>query len=112
MKMNGVAFQNSSTCKGLSFAEYAPLDLATIEISGRYPENGWARNLESHEMVYVLQGSGSLMTRDGETTDLVGSDVIHVSPDTWFAWNGNMTILMACSPAFNPEQYEIEEEKI
>ena len=110
MKLQGVAFQNGSTCKGMSFAnQTSPLDMAKIEIDGRYPESGWARNLESHEMVYVLDGRGSLTTREGAKTALATGDVIYVPSETWFAWDGDMTILMACSPVFNSEQYEIEE---
>ena len=111
MKLHGQEFTNSDTCHGVAFAAGAPLDMAEITISGRYPEKGWARNLESHEMVRVLQGVGNLALRDGEITELAEGDVVHVPPETWFAWSGSMTILMACSPAFSPEQYEIEEEK-
>lgn len=110
MKLNGVPFVNSNTCKGLVFAaSSAPLDMAEIVISGRYPESGWARNLESHEIVRVLRGTGNLTLRDGGAKDLAEGDAVHVPPKTWFAWSGDMTILMACSPAFNPGQYEIEE---
>lgn len=89
----------------------APLDLAEITITGRYPETGWARNCECHEIVRLLRGTGSLALRDGETIELAESDVVHVPPKTWFAWDGDMTILMACSPAFSTEQYEIIEEE-
>lgn len=111
-KLAGKSFENSKTCHGVAFAADAPLDLAEITISGRYPENRWARNLKSHEMVRGLRGSGSLILRDGETTELKEGDVVHVPPQTWFAWSGNMTILMACSPAFNSNQYEIEREEL
>lgn len=109
MKLHGQLFTNSDTCKGQSFAADAPLDLAEIEISGRYPEVGWACNRECHEMVRVLRGMGRLMLRGGEMTELSEGDVVHVPAGQWFAWSGDMTIIMACSPAFSPEQYEVEE---
>lgn len=110
MRLQGQEFTNSDTCRGVMFTAAAPIDFAEITISGRYPEKGWARNLESHEMVRILRGTGSLVLRDGETTELGEGDVVHVPPEAWFAWDGNMTILMACSPAFSSEQYETKEE--
>lgn len=109
MKLDGQQFTNSNTCQGASFGvSGAPIDLAEITIAGRYPEQGWARNLESHEMVRVLSGTGRLLLEDGESTDLQEGDVVHVPPSEWFAWSGDMTILMACSPAFDQRQYEVE----
>lgn len=111
MKLEGAPFVNSSTCHGVAFSAGAPLDMAEITIDGRYPEQGWARNTKSHEMVRIVRGTGSLELRDDETTQLAEDDVIHVPPGTWFAWSGDMTITMACSPAFNSEQYETKEMK-
>ena len=112
MKIQGQKFTNSATCHGVSFSvSDSPVDLAEITIEGWYPEVGWARNLEVHEMVCVVQGRGSLLLRDGETTELAEGDVVHVPAGEWFAWRGDMRILMACSPAFSPEQYETEEVK-
>lgn len=112
MRLSGTDFVNSATCRGVSFSSNTPHDLAKIEITGRYPEKGWARNSESHEIVYVLNGRGSVVIRNEDETLLEPSDVIHIPPGKQFAWNGDMTILMTCSPAFNLEQYEIEEEKV
>ncbi len=110
MKLNGQKFRNSATCEGSTFtASDAPLDMAEITISGRYPESGWAKNRKSHEIVRVLGGTGSLQLRDADTVRLAEGDVVHVPAGQWFAWGGDMTIIMACSPAFSPEQYEVEE---
>lgn len=106
MKLEGVPFTNSATCHGVSFAAEAPVDLAEITIDGRYPETGWARNRASHEMVRILKGVGGLALRSGQDMELAEGDVVHISPGEWFAWSGRMTILMACSPPFDPAQYE------
>ena len=111
MKLRGQPFVNSDVCKGQSFAANAPLDLAEIEISGRYPEFGWAMNREVYEMVYVKAGQGSLAIRGEAETQLAAGDVVSVAPGQAFAWDGDMTIVMACSPAFSTEQYEIIEEE-
>ncbi|HMS93184.1 MAG TPA: hypothetical protein PKD28_02230 [Candidatus Saccharibacteria bacterium] len=107
-KIVGESFENSKTCHGMAFVADAPLDLAEIVITGRYPEDGWAKNRESHEMVRVLRGVGSLTLRNSEVTGLVEGDVVHVLPGDWFAWDGDMTILIACSPASDPEKYEVK----
>ena len=110
MIISGETFKNSATCHGVSYSSPdIPVDLAEIVIDGRYPEGGWARNRLCHEIVKVLRGSGALVMRDGVTTKLEKDDVVHVPPGEQFAWSGDMTIIMACSPPFNPEQYEIEE---
>lgn len=110
MRLEGTAFENSDTCKGVVFGvNDAPLDMAEIEISGRYPERGWALNHEAHEMVRVLRGVGMLALRSNAELMLGEGDVVHVPAGQQFAWSGDMTILMACSPPFTPEQYEIKE---
>ena len=115
MIIDGEQFTNSATCHGRSFAiSDVPLDLAEITIRGRYPETGWARNKESHEIVRILRGAGNLAIRGKETIALAEGVVVHVPPNERFVWQSEagkeMTILMACSPPFNAYQYEIEEE--
>ena len=114
MIIDGEQFTNSANCHGRSFAiPDAPLDLTEITIRGRYPESGWAMNKESHEIVRVLSGAGSLAIRDKDAISLEEGVVVHVPPNEWFAWQSEageeMKILMACSPSFNMEQYEIVE---
>lgn len=110
MKLQGADFTNSRTCHGVSYvADEAPVDLAEITITGRYPERGWARNLESHEMMRVLSGSGRLLYSDGHEAGFTAGDVLHVPPMTWFAWDGDATILMATSPVFDPDKYKLKE---
>jgi len=107
MKLDGQAFKNSDTCNGVSFvARHAPLDIARIEINGRYPEEGFARNRQSHEIVYVTEGVGKV-TIDGTETALTAGDAVHIPPDIPFAWDGHMTLIMATDPPFEPTQYEL-----
>lgn len=110
MKLQGQPFTNSPTCSGISFTTDAPLDMARIVITGRYPTEGWVRNRESHETVYVLAGEGELLFEEGAQYSLKSGDVVHVPPERWFRWSGDMTILMACSPVFKVSQYEKKED--
>jgi len=113
VKLEGKQFTNSSTCHGEAFAsEGAPLDMAIIEISGRYPEEGsWARNRECHEMVTVVNGVGSVTVRGATAEQLSAGDTVHIAPGQEFAWDGDMQVIVACSPIFNPEQYDILREE-
>lgn len=112
MKVTGKTFTNSRTCDGVSFtAANAPLDLAVINISGRYPDKGyWARNQECHEMVFVENGQGSMTVRGKERVELTAGDVVHIPPGREFAWDGHLRLIMACNPPFDPDQYEVNAE--
>ena len=110
MKLSGEQFTNSQTCEGTAFsAEQAPLDIAEIKISGRYPEEGWAVNEEVHEIVYVSEGRGKLIVKDGAVQELNVGDGAYIAPGQKFAWQGEMTVIMSCHPPFNPDQYKVEE---
>lgn len=111
LQLQPTPFSNGPTCEGVSFvASEAPLDIAAITISGRYPERGWAQNEVVHEMVYIADGLGSLALRSGEIVRLASGSAVHVPAGEWFAWEGEMKLVMACQPAFSPDQYRIEEE--
>lgn len=108
MKLQGQSFENSPDCKGVAYTvPQISHDIAPIEITDRYPSSGWAINHEVHETVYVARGIGSLALRAGEVTHLASGDVVTIPPKTPFAWDGDMTIVMVCEPAFYPDQYEI-----
>lgn len=109
MRLEGSPFKNSETCEGVAYSdEPAPVDLAVIDINGRYPETGWAVNRTVHEIVYVKRGMGSLATRGGEDVSIAEGSVVSIVPGERFAWDGDMTLVMACSPPFNTEQYTLE----
>ncbi len=108
MKLDGTPFTNSDTCKGVSFGvSGAPLDIARIEISGRYPEQGWATNEVSTEMVVVNSGEGQLLLKEGGSIAISVGDSVTVAPNQWFAWKGSMELTMSCAPAFDPAQYKV-----
>ena len=92
--------------------EYAAADAtisgAVAKINGRYPEKGFALNEQAKELVYVISGSGKVITMNEEKVITEG-DVIFLDAKEKFAWDGNMVIFMATSPHFNPEQHKIFE---
>ncbi|MDB5176936.1 MAG: Cupin domain protein [Candidatus Saccharibacteria bacterium] len=111
MKLVGETFRNSNTCEGVTFAsKRTNHDIATVTISGRYPEEGWSMNEASDEIVYVSDGKGKLICKDEGVQELEKGDGAFVEAGIWFAWEGDMTIVMSCSPAFNSEQYRWKEQ--
>lgn len=108
MRLVGEPFQNSDTCRGEAYvAKGAPSDMAIITITGRYPEAGsWALNRECYEFVVVARGVGRVAMH-GVWYELSEGDGVTIPPDTPFAWDGDMTIAMSCTPPFDSEQYEI-----
>lgn len=74
-------------------------------IKGRYPESGFVINQVCKELVYVLEGAGTLITTDKETAFTKG-DVLLIDYKEKFAWNGDMVLLMATTPTFDPAQHQ------
>lgn len=103
-------FKNSSTCTAIEYPLNDPtINGAVIIINGRYPEKGKAYNEVSKEMVYVIKGSGKVVVENKEII-LNEGDLVLIEPNEKFYWNGNMTLFMPCTPAWNPSQYkEVEQ---
>lgn len=100
-------FTNSETCKGLEFPfESNQMNIAVVEVNGRYPQTGSLLNEECDEMGYVLSGSGTVGT-DDETHDITTGDAVYIKAGERFWWQGdNLRMLMPCSPPFYPEQHK------
>lgn len=111
MKLKGVPFENSPVCKGIGYAaEGASMDIAKIELTGRYPERGWVMNEISYEMAYVLSGSGEFIRENEETLQVGEGDVVSIEAGKKYAWCGMMTIIVPCNPPFDPTQHKLLEE--
>ncbi|MDP1573651.1 MAG: AraC family ligand binding domain-containing protein [Coxiellaceae bacterium] len=80
------------------------INFAIIKVSSRYPDSGFATNTISKEIVYVQEGLGKVIVNDVEY-HLKTGDVILISPNEKFYWDGNMTLHISCTPAFTPEQH-------
>lgn len=88
--------------------EYPPidnnLDFAIVQISGRYPNARQAMNTKCKEIVYIQNGSGCITVSNVEYT-LNPGDIVLIEPGEQFFWEGNMTLHIACTPAFTIEQH-------
>ena len=102
---NALQFANSDTCVGL---EYPFLDkdinISIIEINGRYPIEENVVNLKCKEIAYVIKGSGKITIEDKEF-QLDRGDGVFINKGEKYYWEGTMTLVVVCTPAWFPEQH-------
>jgi len=99
-------FKNGDTCTAFEYPlEEKSINIAVIKLKGRYPETGQAMNTECKEIAYVTEGSGKVSVED-KTIEVNKGDVVLIEPGEKFYWDGELTMLMPCTPAWTPEQYK------
>ena len=97
--------KNSDNCCITEFpTKDSKINFAISKTSARYPETGCAMNVECDEIVYIQEGKGKIVI-DGKECLLNTGDVILVNDKEKFYWDGTMTLHIACTPAFFPEQH-------
>ncbi len=104
---SSIQFQNSPDCVAYEyeFKDEKDINSAVIELSGRYPEIGYAVNLVCKELVFVIEGSGDVSTIH-DKTHLETGDMIRLDSNEQYYFNGNMKLLISSTPAWYPEQYQ------
>jgi mannose-6-phosphate isomerase-like protein (cupin superfamily) len=102
-----VKHANSPNCIVFEYPmKNSEMNIAVAEITRRYPDEGYAVNHKCCEMGYILKGSGKLVTETREVNLSMG-DALYISPGEKYYWEGNMTVVMPCAPAWFPQQHEI-----
>jgi mannose-6-phosphate isomerase-like protein (cupin superfamily) len=100
-------FVNGKTCTVYEYDFGSEvMDTARIEISGRYPEVGFAQNTVCTELAYVLKGS-CVVTVNGVEQVLAEGDSVLINPKDSFCWDGTVELLITCTPKWNKDQYVI-----
>jgi mannose-6-phosphate isomerase-like protein (cupin superfamily) len=98
--------QSSDHCLAIEYPiDDKDINVAIIELTGRYPSAGRVVNLECKELAYVMKGSGKVVIEDQEI-NLGEGDMVLMEPGEKFFWDGNLTLFMPCAPAWYPEQYK------
>ena len=104
-KKQSIAIKNSDNCTAYEYeTNNKNINIAIIEISGRYPDNGKALNEECTLMCYVIEGSGYLVVNNVEYTLEQGS-VVLIEPNEEYYYEGNVKLCMPSAPAWTPDQY-------
>jgi mannose-6-phosphate isomerase-like protein (cupin superfamily) len=104
---DGIKRKNSDTCMvtEYTFEGEKSINSAVIELSGRYPDYGFAFNTVCEEIVYVIEGEGRLSGSDSEMMLGIG-DMLRIKPQVRDYFEGRMKLLISSSPAWYPEQYQ------
>jgi mannose-6-phosphate isomerase-like protein (cupin superfamily) len=84
------------------------INIARVKILGRFPESGVMWNTAVEEIVYVESGDGRVVIDAVETEIKTGDVVLYQKGEKVF-WEGEMILLIACTPAWKQEQHAVEE---
>ncbi len=104
---SAVKHANSPNCIVYEYPmKNSEMNICTAEIIHRYPNEGYAVNHKCCEIGYILKGSGKLVTETREVKLSMG-DAVYIAAGEKYYWEGNMTLVLPCAPAWYPEQHEI-----
>lgn len=98
---------NSDVCSTLEYDfQDKDIDLCISEIKGRYPDIGYTVNRKCKELVYVLEGSGTIIFESNQV-DFKEGDSILIEPNEKYYWLADYAkVALACTPAWSKDQYE------
>lgn len=106
-RQDAIKHTNASTCSVYEYpTKNAEISIGVAEITGRYPEQGFAMNRICNEMGFILKGTGKLVT-EAQSIDLSPGDVVCIPTGEKFYWEGNLTIVLPTTPAWDPQQHEM-----
>ena len=100
--------KNSDKCKTLEYSFMdKDIDLGIAIISGRYPDEGYGINLISKELIYVIEGSGTI-NFENEKIEFSEGDSILIEPNEKYYYDTEYCkISMSCTPAWSMEQHKL-----
>lgn len=82
------------------------INSAVIELTGRYPKEGWAVNTACTSLIYVIRGRGQLRTPQ-EVTDFETGDQLLIPKGQPYAFKAEAEILFSAAPAWTPDQAKV-----
>ena len=99
---------NSDVCKTIeySFGD-KDIDIGIATITGRYPEEGFCVNTKCKELIYVIEGSGTLFL-ENRSIDFSKDDAILIDINEKYYWKSQYCkVSMSCTPAWSVEQHKL-----
>jgi mannose-6-phosphate isomerase class I len=104
---NAPRFKNSPGCVATEydFKDENDFNIAGVELDGRYPEQGYALNTLSKELIYVKSGNGTLAA-GGQNIQLEPGDAALIQPNEKYYIEGNLELIISSAPAWTPEQHK------
>jgi mannose-6-phosphate isomerase-like protein (cupin superfamily) len=98
-------FKNSDTCVATEYEFNDPaINIAVVKVTGRYPDSGRVVNEKCKELVFVLEGSGKIFIEEKEIL-LQKGDAVLIEPLEKIYWEGNLTMVIPCTPAWSSDQH-------
>lgn len=99
-------FKNSDVCIATEYPSGSKdINVAYVEMTGRYPREGRVTNEKSKELAYIMEGNGKIVV-EGKETELTEKDLISLKPGERFYWEGKMKMIVSCSPAWDSKQHK------
>jgi len=80
------------------------INIAFIEINGRYPSKGRVTNKICKELVFVVKGKGKIEI-DNKKFLIDEGDMALILPNQRYFFEGNLAVIAACNPTWYPEQH-------
>lgn len=107
---NALKGKNSEKCNTLEYSFMdKDIDLGIATISGRYPDKGYGVNLISKELIYVIEGSGTLNFENEKIEFSVGDSILIEPNEKYYYDTEYCKISMSCTPAWSMEQHKLVE---
>lgn len=108
-KENAISGKNSEKCKTTEYDFFdKDIDVGVATITGRYPEDGYALNTISKELIFVLEETGKLCFKDKKEVEFAKGDAILIEPNDKYYWDTEHCIVsMTCTPAWHAEQHKL-----
>ena len=105
---NALKGKNSEKCKTLEYSFMdKDIDLGIATITGRYPDNGYCVNLISKELIYVIEGNGTLNFESKKIGFSKGDSILIEPNEKYYYDTEYCKISMSCTPAWSMEQHKL-----
>lgn len=100
--------KNSEVCKTIEYSfKDKDLDLGIATITDRFPDSGYAVNLICKELIYVIEGEGTLYFEEKNIPFSTGDSIL-IQPNEKYYWDTDYCVVsMSCTPAWNREQHKL-----
>lgn len=110
-KENRLRHENSPKCIAYEYLHNdKDINVAQIEIDGRYPDIGQVTNKKVKELIFVVEGNGRIVI-DNKEDKITEGDAVLILPNQKYSIEGKLKLVISCTPAWSPEQHEIVNKK-
>ena len=93
---NALKGKNSDKCKTLEYSfKDKEIDLGIATINGRYPDKGYGVNLVSKELIYVIEGKGTL-NFENKRIEFSKGDAILIEPNEKYYYGISFFFFIYC----------------